>query len=214
MEYFGCMIRQIIMVLVLALAIEVTAFTPQEIQEAEFAVAELQKLSDSGIYRTLALENIISAQFIDGVYYDNLALELELSSPYFKSGAKTEKFSMVVMNHKKDKVTTLAIDEFPVMDDDAIEQFYIQRVEEHRADRDRAFDRLFREAMFEEEVDGNESCASSPSSEVASSVDESDESSAELSKLSLQELHNMLKSKQSPPELRAKVQEVIKKQFA
>ncbi|RYY82280.1 hypothetical protein EON63_13675, partial [archaeon] len=98
----------------------------------------MKRLSDSGIYTTLSLANILDYEEIDGIYHNNVALELELRSQHFKSKLDTEVFNMVVMKHKKEDITTLAIDEFPVMDDDAIEDFYIQKVEEHRENREKA----------------------------------------------------------------------------
>lgn len=58
----------------------------------------------------------------------NTVLKLELSSPYFKSGAEKEVYSMVVMKHKDDALMSFAIDDFPDMTDDAIEKFSIEKV--------------------------------------------------------------------------------------
>ena len=57
------------------------------IQETEFALQALQKLSDSRIYQTLSLSQILSAEEEDGIYHHNTVIKVELSSPYFKSGA-------------------------------------------------------------------------------------------------------------------------------
>ena len=58
----------------------------------------------------------------------NTVLKLELSSPYFKSGAEKEVYNMVVMKHKDDGLLSFAIDEFPDMTEAAIEKFSIEKV--------------------------------------------------------------------------------------
>lgn len=111
-------------------------------EEAEFAVAQLSKLSDSSIYTTLKLSKILDAKTKSGIFHNNTILEVELSSPYFKSGKSKETYNIVVMTHKEDGVKSFAIDEFPVMKDDAIEEFYIKEVERKRGRREEAFRRL------------------------------------------------------------------------
>ena len=74
-------------------------------------------------------------------------LDLELASPYLLSGAASEPFDIVVMTHLDDGVRSLAIDEFPEMTDDAIERFWIEKVERHRAAREAAFAKLELEAV-------------------------------------------------------------------
>jgi hypothetical protein len=117
------------------------------VKAADFAVHELSKLSDSNIYETLELSQILSADEVDGLFHKNILLHLELKSPHFASRKLVENFHMIVMRHKEDNVTTLAIDEFPIMDEDAIEEFYIRKIEERRKLRDQAFDELELEAM-------------------------------------------------------------------
>ena len=127
---------------------------------AEFAVRELSKLSDSGIYTTISLIKIVSAEFQVGVFHENTILQLELGSQYFSSGNASEIFNFVVMKHKEDGVVSFAIDEFPVMNEvmklvfteinfqshlswkDAIELFYIQKVEQKRKKREESFRQL------------------------------------------------------------------------
>lgn len=104
-------------------------------ENAAFALSELKLLSDSKIYDTLDLNSIISASTKDGIYHDNIILKVELSSPYFKSGKQIELFEFIVMTHKADKMKTIAIDEFPVMLEDAIEEFTIRKIEEKRRRR-------------------------------------------------------------------------------
>jgi hypothetical protein len=109
---------------------------------AAFAVRELSKLSDSGIYTTINLNRLISAEYQIGVYHENTILNLELSSPFFKSGKTTESFEIVVMKHLEDGVRSFAINEFPEMNEDAIEEFYIRKVEARRRKREESFRRL------------------------------------------------------------------------
>jgi len=112
------------------------------IKAAEYAVQELSKLSDSGIYESLRLKTITHCSLNDGIFHYNTLLTLQLESPYFKSGKASEEFKMIVMLHKEDKVMTLAIDEFPVMDEDVIEEYYIRKIERKRREREEAFRRL------------------------------------------------------------------------
>jgi hypothetical protein len=110
--------------------------------QAAYALAELAKLSDSGVYSTLGLHGVLAASQEDGIFHHNTMLTLELSSPHFLSGAKTESFDVVVMEHKDDGIRSIAIDEFPVMAEDAIEAFWVQKVEQQRVQREAAFRKL------------------------------------------------------------------------
>lgn len=116
--------------------------TPIVLEKAQFAIQEISKLSDSGIYNTLKLESIKNAEKFDGSYFIHFVLNLELSSPYFKSRLSSEIFQIVVMEHKLDNYLTLAIERFPIMLDNAIEEFYIERVKERRFAREQMFDIL------------------------------------------------------------------------
>ena len=87
------------------------------LSETHFALDELKKLSDSTIYTTISLTRVVSAFHEDGIFHDNTILELELSSPYFKSKKSQEVFQVFVMTHKEDGIKSFAIDEFPVMDE-------------------------------------------------------------------------------------------------
>jgi hypothetical protein len=104
-------------------------------ENAMFALAELQKLSDSKIYDTLNLKKVISASANDGVYHDNLIMKVELECPHYKSGKQIEQFEFIVMTHKTDHVKTIAIDEFPILMEDSIEEYTIKKIEEKRARR-------------------------------------------------------------------------------
>ena len=112
------------------------------VRDSEFALAELKKLSDSRIYDTLSLSQIVSAVEEDGIYHFNTMLTVDLHSEYFKSGDSVERFNMVVMRNKIDQSVSLAIDEFPEMDEVAIERFWIEKVKERRRQRDELFNKL------------------------------------------------------------------------
>jgi len=120
----------------------------RKIEAAEFALNELRKISDSGIYNTLSLSKIISFSEEDGIFHDNIILQLEIASPHFKSKKSVETFEVFVMRHKEDGTRSVAIDEFPAMDEDAIESFWIQKVENKRRDREQAFRRMEIEALL------------------------------------------------------------------
>ena len=117
------------------------------LSETRFALEELKKLSDSTIYTTLSLSRVVSAFHEDGIFHDNTILELELSSPHFKSMKSQEVFQVFVMTHKEDGIKSFAIDEFPVMDASAIERFYIDKVERKKREREEYFRLLEIEAM-------------------------------------------------------------------
>jgi hypothetical protein len=87
-----------------------------------YAVNELKKLSDSGIYQSLKLEKVISAQTVEGLFHHNAVLKVDLSSPFFESKRLVEQFEVVVMRHKEDGVVSLGIDEFPKMNEKDIEK--------------------------------------------------------------------------------------------
>ncbi|CAM9509738.1 unnamed protein product, partial [Choristocarpus tenellus] len=96
----------------------------------QFAVRELQKLSDTGIYETLVLKKIVQASTGVGVFHYNSFLTIELASSYFKSGHPSETFDMMVMRHKESGHVryAFAINTFPEMDPEALEDFYIEKV--------------------------------------------------------------------------------------
>ncbi len=119
---------------------------------ADFAVKELKGLSDSGVYESLSLVSIDSASTSDGVYHDNTFLILTLASPYFKSGLATEIFEVMVMKHRKENHTSIAINEFPDMTPESVEMFWIDKVERQRERREALF------AELQEEADAEKHC--------------------------------------------------------
>jgi hypothetical protein len=107
--------------------------------EAQFAVAELRKLSDSGVYESLSLDNILSYSFEDVSYHRSTSLKLSLASPHFQSGEKRETFEVVVLTHKEDGVKSLAIDNFPVMTDSSMEQYLVGKAKRKKLEREESF---------------------------------------------------------------------------
>ena len=122
---------------------------------SKYALSELQKLSDSGVYSTLSISQVLSARQEDGIFHHNTLLTLELASPFFQSKSDTENFDIVVMKHKEDGIRSIAIDEFPVMNEDAIEKFWINKVEEKKIAREEAFRRLEIQAILNRDSNSN-----------------------------------------------------------
>lgn len=90
----------------------------------------------------------MAAEKAEGIYHDNLILKLELTSPHFKSGKEVEAYEMVVMTHKEDGVKTLAINEFPEMNEEKIEEFWIEKVKEKRMQKEESFRKLEMEDLL------------------------------------------------------------------
>jgi len=105
------------------------------LEAANFVINELQKLSYSRVYDTLALHQIVSAETTDGVYHKNTKLVLNLSSPYFASGEGVERFRFIVMEHYKDGKKNIAMDRYPTMEQSTIERFWIRKAERLRRSR-------------------------------------------------------------------------------
>ena len=114
---------------------------------AEYAVNELKKLSDSKIYNSLEIKKIHNFEKTSGIYHYNTAMSIELSSPYFESNKSSEIFNFVLMEHKIDKVKSFAVDEFPIMKGEFIEQFSLEKISRKKTEREEAFRRLEIEAL-------------------------------------------------------------------
>lgn len=147
--YIFSLIFLIMCVFNLSVKLDVSGEVARE--QAEYALSELSKLSDSGVYSTLKLHTILAASEEEGIFHHNTMLTLKLSSPYFLSGSTTENFDIVVMRHKDDDIRSIAIDEFPVMTEAAIEEFWIHKVEDQRAQRETAFRKLELSAVIKQQ---------------------------------------------------------------
>lgn len=143
------------------------------LQSARFAVDELSKLSHSNVYSTLKLERVLKAFDQEGIYHQNRVLNLELSSPHFMSGGRTENFTMVVLTHHDDGAKSIAIDEFPVMREEAIEDFYIAKVKKRRVARDLSFVRLKLKALLTDRQDRSNGSGTTTSYEEIEKLRES-----------------------------------------
>ena len=84
---------------------------PVATHAAAFAVDELRHLSDSGIYETLELREVLSAQEQDGIFHHNVFLRVSLASPHYANRRETAEFDMIVMRSYDDGVLSFAIDE-------------------------------------------------------------------------------------------------------
>ena len=114
---------------------------------AQFAVEELRGLSDSGVFTTLSLARVHSAESGRGVFHHNWFFTVDLSSPHLLGGAPTSRHDIVVMESLEDGVRSFAIDEFPDMEPDAIEAHWQVMVEEHKRKREVSFARIEREEL-------------------------------------------------------------------
>ena len=160
--------------------IQASVHAPAIVEAAEFVVEELSKLSDSGVYETLTLAQIVEAKTQRGVFHENTFLTLELASPHFLSRNATERFEVIDMVRTDDQSRSFAIDTFPEMSEESIEEFSIRNVERRRALREQAFAEL--------ELDA---CA-------AGLCDEKDDAASYLEKSSSSLLEELKDSSQYP----------------
>mmetsp|Transcript_11398 Transcript_11398/g.23320 ORF Transcript_11398/g.23320 Transcript_11398/m.23320 type:complete len:185 (-) Transcript_11398:26-580(-) len=76
-------------------------------------------------------------------------MQLELSSPHFKSKAPSETFSVLVLTSLSNpEHKSFAIDKFPEMDPDAVEQFWIKKARRLRDEREDLHEELRSKASF------------------------------------------------------------------
>ncbi|GMH55771.1 hypothetical protein TL16_g01988 [Triparma laevis f. inornata] len=121
--------------------------TPLETQaSASFFLTEIQKLSDSGIYESLTIHNVLSAERESSQFHDSIRLKLNLASPYFLSKQETEEFEVLVMYSKEDKSKSFAINEFPKMNEVDVERHWIKKVKRKKEERKSEYEELKNQA--------------------------------------------------------------------
>ena len=130
------------------------------LKSAIWAVTELSKLSDSGIYESLKLEHILFFNVTKGLYHKNSNLIMNLSSPHFQSNNAVETFEFIIMqplismyeyrfNHPGKRKRIFAIDRFPKMNPKAIELAWIKKVERLRKEREAIIQEFKHESLNE-----------------------------------------------------------------
>lgn len=139
-------------------------------------------------------------------------LKVALGSPYFESKKLEEAFDMIFLEAKpsvstnKDAASkanltrSIAIDEFPVMQEDAIEEFWIRMVEERRAKRQALFSKWIAEGQGSE-------------SKPLQAVEKEQKKPKPKKKLTLAKLHAMttkqLRKLLTAPEMSSELRETI-----
>lgn len=193
---------------------------------ANFAVDQLKALSDSGIYTTLSLAKIHEAATELGDFHYVIHLRVGLASPHFRSKRDVEDFELMVLESKPrveerasgnfNATRSVAIDEFPEMDEDAIETFWVQMVEERRRRRWE----LFRK--WEQEDAEDESTATQPVEPVEAVEEEAPPRIVQKQTLTLEELQAMptkqlrqlLATSESTSQLRAAITAILDDRLA
>ena len=113
----------------------------------QFALAELQSLSDSGVYETLTLHSIQSVEYGRGIYHNNWYFTLVLASEHLQHESSQQTFTIIVMKSLDDDVFSFAIDEFPSMQKKSIAAFWRNMVDRHKVLRLESFQRIEREEL-------------------------------------------------------------------
>eukprot|EP00943_MAST-04B_sp_MAST-4B-sp1_P000062 g62.t1 len=162
---------------------------PKVISAAKFAVGELQELSDSGVYKSLSLSNIVKAEEQDGVYHYNIFLTLQLSSSHFESGKTAETFDIIVLKSFEDGVYSFAINEFPRMKALSIERYWIEMVEEHRKLRELKFLELEEQGLLEDAM--NDVTSSSDVQKINPDTIDLNAEKAKFKQMSTEKLNEM-----------------------
>ena len=80
------------------------------------------------------------------MFHLNYLTRVRIASPHYKDGAPHHDYELIVMNNKDDDSWSFAIDEFPVMAEEAIEAFWVEKVMQHKVQREEFFQELEAEA--------------------------------------------------------------------
>eukprot|EP00743_Colponemidia_sp_Colp-15_P009896 GILK01010851.1.p1 GENE.GILK01010851.1~~GILK01010851.1.p1 ORF type:complete len:181 (-),score=26.08 GILK01010851.1:250-792(-) len=126
---------------------EIDVNHPDVQMAAEFAVKELQRISNSGIYETLQLKRVLSAKTKPSSFHFNYILDIELVSPHLVVAPEASKHHVVVMKSITNGKLGLAIDEFPKMKEADVEDFWLIKRDAHMRERDESFAAMERKMM-------------------------------------------------------------------
>jgi len=119
---------------------EADVSAPDVVEAATWALHELTQMSDSGVFETLQLKNIMFAAHHVGLYHNNTLLRLKLASPHLQNPSGVSEHEVVVMTPLDPPHTrSFSIDDFPLMTDDAVESFWRAKAERQAAIQEEAF---------------------------------------------------------------------------
>ena len=128
-----------LLMLVAIITVRGGKYSPDIQAATNYVLAELRSMSYSGIFQTLNIQKIHSARTEKGVFHMNTFMTLEFKSPFLKTKqgktkhkTPTSMHEVIVMKHLEDGKLSFAIDEFPEMDEKAVEKFWIESVEARR----------------------------------------------------------------------------------
>jgi hypothetical protein len=116
---------------------------PQVTAAAQFALQEIRFLSESGVYESLELAEVVNASHVLGQFHDNLILNVVFASPLLLAPSATSEHQVVVMKSLEDQGEVhVAIDEFPVFTDAAVQNARAARAVRSKQKREEFFARV------------------------------------------------------------------------
>jgi hypothetical protein len=108
--------------------------------------SRMRALALSGSFSPSLLLTFSFSPLQDGIFHYNTHVTVKLSSPHLLDGAASSTHRLLIMIDKEDRTRSFAIDAFPMMEPDAIEEFWMRKVDAHRARREIEFRKLAWEA--------------------------------------------------------------------
>ncbi|GMF22587.1 unnamed protein product [Phytophthora lilii] len=158
-----------------------------------------------------------------GDFHYVIHLQVALASPYFRSKREVEDFEMMVLESKPrveervggkfNATCSIAIDEFPEMDEDAIETFWVKMVEERRRRRQELFEMWEREGELEgeSEIAQENEDANRAQQEAGVSVEKVTKTLTieELEAMPTKQLRQLLNTPESTAPLKAAVSAIL-----
>jgi hypothetical protein len=168
---------------------------------------------------------LVAAWLQLGDFHYVIHLQVALASPHFRSKQDVEDFELMVLESKPrveerasgkfNATRSFAIDEFPEMDEAAIEAFWVKMVEERRRRRRELFDKWEREAQDEAQRVGNAQAASTgdagpPAAEKVRKTLTIDE----LQAMPTKQLRQLLATPESTAPLRAAISAILDDRLA